>query len=412
MHNIAIFPVRANDGFASKLAESLRELGAYDESNLRDRLVNRKFGDGEYNPIITEDNVNDPDKKRCEGKKVYIVWSITSQITPTDSFGRVLLLTDDAYREGAEEVNLVIPYHRFNRQDIDPSEIYTRKFDMSKEEDVKLKAKLEKTRGEPFSLEVIIKHLHYAGIKNILTMDDHSEHTGEIYERIYGGTDSYINLDSLPIYAHYILNSLSKEIDLGNEGENIVLLGPDENSWSKINKMYELLNLKKVTKLLFDKNRLEEDNPNMIDTVLKECDCDLSDLSKKIVFGFDDIGSSLGTFTNPIVQLFGKERPKYVFGFIPHLILTGPEAYSKVYDNRLNLVGTNSHPNLIHHDEMGMSQITVLDVTKYFAMAMISCIEKSKQPSSVFDFSPVNLEEAGLLYKTKKGVSELIPYKK
>ena len=403
MSDILLFPVGHNDSFASKLAESLRELEAYGDGELHDKLVNSKFSDGEYKPIINKDDLAEPGKRRCEGKDVYLVWSITGQITPTESFGRVLFLADAAYREGARNVNMVIPYHYFNRQDIDPALIYTREFDSDSPEDVKLKEKLEKIESRSFSLEVVVKHLHSAGIKKVLTMDDHSEHTREIYERVYGRDDAYVNLDPLPVYAHYILNSLSRDADLGNKGSNVILFGPDKGSVDRIVRVYDLLDLESACKLLFDKNRLKDNDPNAVESVLKECDGDLSDLSESVVLGFDDQGDTLGTFTNPILKLFrGDNSPKYIFGFISHLILPNSEAFSRVYKNRLNLVGTNSHPNIAYHAELGVPQITVLDITKYFALAMVRCGQKGRDPSSVFEYSKENLDEVGFLYNPLK----------
>jgi|TARA_B100001971_G_C18256306_1_gene582434 phosphoribosylpyrophosphate synthetase len=411
MSEILLFPVRPNDSFASRLAESLKELEAYGDGDLNDKLINRKFSDGEYNPVITEDNTDEPNKRRCEDKDVYLVWSITSQITPTESFGRVLLLADAAYREGADNVYLVLPYYYFNRQDIDPALRYTKEFDSGNIEDIKLKKKLGKMEGQPFSLEVVVKHLHSAGIKKVLTMDDHSEHTREIYERIYGRDDAYVNLDPLPVYAHYILNSLSRDVDLGDKGSNVILFGPDKGSMDKIVKVYDLLDLECATKLLFDKNRLKENDPNEIESVLKECDGDLSNLSNKVVLGFDDQGDSLGTFTNPFINLFRKEKPKYIFGCISHLILPNSEAFTRVYKNRLNLIGTNSHPNIAYHAELGVSQITVLDITKYFALAMIMCGKKGKDPSLALRYSKENLDGVGFLYSPLKKAN-LISYSK
>ena len=265
--------------------------------------------------------------------------------------------------------------------------------------------------GQPFSLEVVVKHLHSAGIKKVLTMDDHSEHTREIYERIYGRDDAYVNLDPLPVYAHYILNSLSRDVDLGDKGSNVILFGPDKGSMDKIVKVYDLLDLECATKLLFDKNRLKENDPNEIESVLKECDGDLSNLSNKVVLGFDDQGDSLGTFTNPFINLFRKEKPKYIFGCISHLILPNSEAFTRVYKNRLNLIGTNSHPNIAYHAELGVSQITVLDITKYFALAMIMCGKKGKDPSLALRYSKENLDGVGFLYSPLKKAN-LISYSK
>tara|TARA_Y100000310_G_scaffold267709_1_gene279852 strand:- start:18592 stop:19827 length:1236 start_codon:yes stop_codon:yes gene_type:complete len=408
MSDILLFPVRHNDSFASKLAESLKELEAYGDGDLSDKLVNSKFSDGEYKPIINKDDSAEPDKRRCEGKDVYLVWSITSQITPNDSFARVLFLADAAYREGARNVNLVIAYHYFNRQDVDPALIYARGFNPDSSEDVKLKEKLEKIESRSFSLEVVVKHLHNAGIKKVLTMDDHSEHTKEIYERIYRRDDAYINLDPLPVYAHYILNSLSREVDLGDRGSNVILFGPDKGSEDKIVRAYDLLDLESACKLLFDKNRLKDNDPNAVESVLKECDVDLSDLSESVVLGFDDQGDSLGTFTNPFISLFRKEKPKYIFGCISHLILPNTEAFSRVYKNRLNLIGTNSHPNIAYHAELGVPQITVLDITKYFALAMVMCGQKGRDPSSVFEYSKENLDEVGFLYNPLKRGKSLL----
>ncbi|MAG07935.1 hypothetical protein CMO89_00520 [Candidatus Woesearchaeota archaeon] len=400
MSDIAILPIRANDGFALKLERNFRGLKA--QNIKRIEVINRRFSDGEYNPVIIEENVEEgkPEKK-CKHKKVYLVWTITNQITPTENFARVLLLADAAYREGAEEVNLIIAYHYFNRQDIDPTLIYSLQSEKDDEKKEKQIDKLMKMIGQPFSLKVLINHFYHAGIKKVITIEDHSDRTHNLYEESYNSKDVYYNLDPTPVYAHYILNILKEDIDIGKQGENLILLGPDKGSWEMLEKIYNLLGLKNVKKVFFDKSRIKENDPEQIKSVIKSEMSDVPDFKDKIIIGRDDIGDTLGTFTKSLELVYG-QKPKYIFGFISHLILPYPEAYSRIYRSKLNLVGLNTHPNLIYQSEIGIPQITILDITKYFAEAIIKCVEKSKPVEEVFRFTKDNLDEAGLLYKIQK----------
>ena len=97
-------------------------------------------------------------------------------------------------------------------------------------------------------------------------------------------------------------------------------------------------------------------------------------IKKKVLFVLDEKGDTFGTLQKTLVQGLTKDgKPKQIHAMLAHMIFSSRSAYDVIADNRINIHGSNSHPNMaFKKDEPGVDQITVLDFTPYFAWALVN----------------------------------------
>src|SRR5437016_5205653 len=92
-----IFSLGSNDGLAKKIAEKLgAPLG---------EIKTRSFSDGEQQVQFLEN---------LRGKNVFLIQSTNP---PAENWVRLMLALDAAHGASAREVNVVIPYFGYSRQD-------------------------------------------------------------------------------------------------------------------------------------------------------------------------------------------------------------------------------------------------------------------------------------------------------
>ena len=94
---VKIFSGRSTEYLSEKIAHSYGEpLG---------KVLYQQFSDGEMSPYITES---------VRGHDVFL---IQSTFAPSDNLMELLLMVDAAKRASAQNVNVVIPYFGYARQD-------------------------------------------------------------------------------------------------------------------------------------------------------------------------------------------------------------------------------------------------------------------------------------------------------
>lgn len=368
--NLAFLPIRANDDFSRRLAT---HFGLSDPDKL---VINRIFSNGEYCPRIT-DILSVNGQQRLEGRIACIVYSYSlSSMTNTEAFARILLMTDAAYRNGAEDVILVMAENLFDRQDLDPSIRFRKEFEILPD---KLKGKATEMQGEAFSLEAIASHFKHAGISRVLTLDRHSDATETVYASQYGSEFNKVlfNLDPIPIFVDY---TLSLPIDKSNYGGNLVLFAPDQNARESINRFKALSELYNVALVYCDKNREEPNDSTKLEAKIVEASKNFHGVRDKTVIAIDDKTDTMGTLKNTMVKhLTSDGQPRQLHAFITHMIMSSKAAFEEVYANRINLHGSNSHPNMaFKKDEPGVENITVIDFTPYFAWALVNHVLPGK----------------------------------
>ena len=326
--DIIFLPIIANDPFARKLAN---QFGIEDPDIF---IKNTCYSNGEYCPTIIGHSNNN--SRKLSGKRACIVCSYhKSELSNTESFARILLLTDAAYRAGAKEVYLILADNLFDRQDLDPILRYDEEYENFSDG---RKRKINKMEGQPFSLRVVIKHFHEAGIKRVLTLDRHSEATERIYERVYRCSPDQVlfNLDPIPIFANHLLNS---GIPLGENGKDLVIVAPDRGAKEAVLKFYELLGLEEASLVFCNKYRTLPNDPTKVEAAIEKTSANYTGTANKVILAIDDKADTLGTLQKTIIQgLSSAEKPKQIHAMISHLILSTRNAYELIESNNLNVL--------------------------------------------------------------------------
>lgn len=391
--DLVFLPIRPNDDFVLRLA---RHFYVRDPDELVDNL---SFRNGEYCPTIRDILDRPQNTRRLYGRKACIVYSYTqSEMGVIEAFGRILVMAGAARKAGAEEIYLILTEHIFDRQDLDPDLRYDPDYERFSEG---RKRKIDKMQGQPFSLEVIVEHFHAAGIKKVLTLDRHSEAADKVYERVFNPDHALFNLDPVPIFVNYLL-SLDNDGYFGDGGSNLVLVGPDKGSWDALKRFYDLSGLVNASLVYCNKYRTAPNDPHKLEAAVETTSDNFSGVEGKIVIGLDDKGDTLGTLRKTLVQgLLNHGKPKQIHAMLSHLIFSTREAYELVADSRMNIHGSNSHPNMVFkRDEPGVRQISVLDFTPYFAWALVNHLLPGKPLQIITD--PKDLEHYKDLYKIAK----------
>ncbi len=364
--DLAFLPIRANDDFAKRLASH------FDVADPDKLVKNITYSNREYCPTIMDVLEKKAGPRRLSGRTGCIVFSYSqSELSNTEAFARILLLADAAYRAGARSVCLVMAEHIFDRQDLDPGLKYDEDYDSFSDG---RKRKIEKMHGQPFSLDVVVKHFYNAGIKKVLTLSTHSQATDRIYERVYqcSPEEALFNLDPTPIFVNYLL---SLGLDTNSTGGNLVLVSPDKGATKSLDLFYKLSGLEDAARVYCNKYRIAPNDPTKVEAAIEETK-NFNGIEDKIIITLDDKGDTFGTLQKTLVAGLTQDgKPKQIHVMLSHMILSSRQAYSLIEDNRLNVHGSNSHPNIAYKkDEPGVDQISVIDFTPYFAWALVNHI--------------------------------------
>ncbi len=151
-----------------------------------------KFADGELNMNISE---------TVRGHKVFVIQSTSTPVN--EHIMELLIMTDALKRASAREINVIIPYYGYSRQD-----------------------RKAKSR-QPISAKLVADLLQVAGVTRVICMDLHAA-------QIQGFFNIPIdNFRALPIIAHYL-----KEKDL----KDIVVVSPDHGGTTRARALGDSLN--------------------------------------------------------------------------------------------------------------------------------------------------------------------------
>lgn len=375
---------------------------------LEEKSSNREFHDCEYSPQIKDFSNREFSRRWLDGETVYVGADYTSNLTAQELFARILFKVNAAKKAGAKEVNLILAYPFYGRQDMDPDEALAA-LQGGKDMTPKQAKKAIDTMGSSFSLDVLIRHLLFEGVKKIVTMDIHNIDAAHKIIRDYDGTldpeKVLFNIDSTPIFANYTLNKLAKEITVEPDGSNVVFFAPDENAYEAIDTMRILLGFTKASTIYFKKIRETPNDPEKLVTVIEKVSENYNGLGNKILLTKDDMADTLGTLEKMFKAAldYGKKgfseaeieqgiwKPKYLIAFLSHLVLSTSEAYGRITSNKLNIIGTNTRANIIKHTEEAMKQVRALDVSKLFYEVIRRCVEPGIPSCQEFKFTRDNI---------------------
>ncbi len=260
----------SNPGLAQKICDKLeRPIGAIDL---------RRFSDGE-NFVEIKENVR--------GRAVYLIQSTCAPVN--DSLMELLVMIDALKRASAKEINLVMPYYGYSRQD--------RKV----------------APRTPISAKLTADLLTVAGATRVVSVDLHA---GQIQGFFNIPFD---NLYSLPVIAKYFE-------DTGIvKGEDVVVISPDAGGVERARALAKRFN---STVAIIDKRRI---GPN----VAKAMNI-IGDVTGKTAIIIDDMIDTAGTLTEAANAVLD-HGAKRVFAAATHGVLSGP-AVERINNSRIEKV--------------------------------------------------------------------------
>ncbi|MCB9231114.1 MAG: ribose-phosphate pyrophosphokinase [Bacteroidia bacterium] len=304
--------VKIFSGTASKyLAETISD---YFGTKLGDLSVIR-FSDGEIEPTFDES---------IRGDNVFL---IQSTFSPSDNIMELLLMIDAAKRASAKQINVVMPYFGYARQD-----------------------RKDKPRA-PIGAKLMANLLTTAGANRIITMDLHAG-------QIQGFFDIPLDhLDATAVFFPY-LESLALE--------NLAIASPDTGGTKRARAYAKFL---KADMIVIDKHRERANQVSSMQVI--------GEVKGKNVILVDDIADTAGTLTKAADHLMD-EGALSVRAVITHPVLSG-EAYERIQKSKLlELVTTDTIPL-----KKASKKIKVLSIAPVFAKAF-SKINNYESISSLF----------------------------
>ncbi|HEY5122330.1 MAG TPA: ribose-phosphate pyrophosphokinase [Ignavibacteria bacterium] len=310
MASLKIFSGRSSSYFSQKIAEELN-------LKLGDCEI-KTFSDGEiwmkYNENI----------RGCD------VFLVQSTFPPADHLMELLIMIDAARRSSAAQINAVIPYFGYARQD---------RKDMPR---VAITSKL------------IANLLMEAGADRVITMDLHAA-------QIQGFFD--IPVDHL--YASGVFLNYFRKLNI----ENLAVASPDVGSIKMARAYAKRLH---ADLILIDKRRPKQNVAEIMNII--------GDVKDKNILIIDDLMDTGGTFVNAVEALKDKGA-KDIYGACTHPILSG---------NALERIHNSSVTKVLVSDTIPLkeqsSKITVVSVAKIFAEAILRT-NKNESISSLFDLN-------------------------
>ena len=270
------------------------------------KSVVKRFSDGEIMVEIHES---------MRGMRVFVIQSTCDPVNT--NLMELLILIDALKRASASEINAVIPYYGYARQD--------RKV----------------APRAPISAKLVADLLTAAGTDRVIAMDLHAG-------QIQGFFDIPVDhLYALPVLVQYVKENI--------EGE-IAVVSPDAGGVERARAYAKRLGASLV---IIDKRR---SGPN----VLEEMNV-IGDIKGKVAVIIDDMIDTAGTLTKAANVLM-EEGALKVYGFASHGVLSGP-AIDRIAQSRLSkVVVTDSIP--VHDNVAQCDKIEVLSVSGLFADAI------------------------------------------
>lgn len=304
---VKIFSGRASTYLAEKIAHAYGEpLG---------EVKYQQFSDGEMSPFIMES---------VRGHDVFIV---QSTFAPSDNFMELLLMIDAAKRASAQNVNVIIPYFGYARQD-----------------------RKDKPRVA-IAAKLIANLLSAAGASRVMTFDLHAD-------QIQGFFD--IPVDHLD--GNYIFVPYLKSLNL----TNIMFASPDVGGIKRARSFAKFFDAELA---VCDKYRKEA---NKVESMRL-----IGEVEGKDVILIDDLVDTAGTICKA-AALLKEKGARSVRAVCTHPVLSG-NAYENIDNSVLEEMAVTDTIPL----RQGSKKIKVLSVSDLFAKA-IRKIHDNESVSSLF----------------------------
>ncbi len=280
------------------------------------------FADGE---ILVEP------QESIRGRSVFIVQSTCNPVT--EHLMEVLICIDACKRASAGEINIIMPYYGYARQD------------------------RKAAPRQPITSKLVANLLQVAGANRILTFDLHAA-------QIQGYFDIPIDdLTAVPMIGKYFK-------DKGFNTEDVVVVSPDHGGVVRARKLADILD---TTIAIIDKRRPK---PNMV-----EAQNIIGDVEGKICIVIDDICDTAGSLVAGC-QILKDHGATEIYTGITHGVFSR-DAIAKIENSPIKeMVITDTIPLSPEKREQS-SKITVLSVADMIAQT-IDAIQNHTPVSAVY----------------------------
>ena len=295
----------SNPELSQKIAERLgRPLGVADI---------RRFSDGEIFVEI---------KENVRGRAVYVIQSTCAPAN--DTLMETLIIIDALKRASAKEINLVIPYYGYSRQDRKVSP------------------------RTPISAKLTADLLTVAGASRVLSVDLHA---GQIQGFFNIPFD---NLFAMPVTQKYLEDTIP-EIKQ-TTGSGIVIVSPDAGGVERARALAKRIN---ASVAIIDKRRT---GPN----VAKAMNI-IGDVKDKVAIILDDMIDTAGTLTESANATLD-HGAREVYAAATHGVLSGP-AIERIENSRIKkVIVTDTIP--LSENGKNCSKIAQISVSHLIAEAI------------------------------------------
>lgn len=314
---LKLFSLNSNRPLAEKIAGKLGiELGKVNVT---------RFDDGEININIEES---------IRGDDVYVVQS--TSYPGNEYLIELLIMIDALKRASAKEINVVIPYYGYARQD-------------------------RKARSrEPITAKLVANMLQTAGATRMVTLDLHAA-------QIQGFFDIPVDhLMGAPLIANYFLEK-------GIVGDDVVVVSPDHGGVTRARKLAEFL---KSPIAIIDKRRPRANVAEVMNII--------GQVEGKVCVLIDDMIDTAGTITLAANAL--KEAgAKSVYASCTHPVLSGP-ALERIQDSAIERLVVTDSINLPEErkidkiDEISVGELVAEAIKRIHENKPVSPLFESKQP--------------------------------
>ena len=311
---LKIFSLKGNEPLAQEVADHVGiELG---------KCSVKRFSDGEIQINIEES---------IRGCDVFIIQPTSNPVNL--HLMELLIMIDACKRASAANINIVVPYYGYARQD-------------------------RKARSrEPITAKLVANLIETAGADRMIALDLHAP-------QIQGFFDMPIDhLMGVPILADYFQN----EADI--DPEECVVVSPDHGGVTRARKLADIL---KTPIAIIDKRRPKPNVAEVMNIV--------GEIDGRTAIIIDDIIDTAGTITLA-AQALKDKAAKEVYACCTHQVLSGQEKESIENSAIKELVVTNS---IQLDDERKPEKTKELSVAGLLAQAIIRVYER-ESVSVLFD---------------------------
>ena len=281
------------------------------------------FADGE---IIVEP------QESVRGRSVFIIQSTCYPVT--ENLMEVLIAIDACRRASASEINVILPYFGYARQD--------------------RKAKPR----QPITAKLVANLLEVAGADRVVCFDLHAA-------QIQGFFDiPNDDITAVPMIGNYFKQK-------GLDSEDVVVVSPDHGGVTRSRKVADILN---APLAIIDKRR---PRPNAV-----EATNIIGEVDNKTCIIIDDICDTAGSLVAGC-DLLKEKGAKEIYVGVTHAVFS-KDAIEKIENSTIKEMVVTDTIELTEEQKTKGSKITVLTVAEMI-VGIIKSIREHKPVSSVYD---------------------------